>query len=97
MTSVQGISRKTCSVNRWNWQTVTSSSGNPFQGSNPDTLEVLNEFPEVTGVVHCFSGSAETAKQLLNMGYYIGFTGVITFKNAKKTVSAAEVVPLTGC
>lgn len=59
-----------------------------------DTLEVLNEFPEVTGVIHCFSGSAETAKQLLNMGYYIGFTGVITFKNAKKTVSAAEVVPL---
>lgn len=59
-----------------------------------DTLEILREFPSVTGVVHCFSGSAETAKELLTMGYYIGFTGVVTFKNARKALEAADVVPL---
>ncbi len=59
-----------------------------------DTLTVLREFPKVTGVVHCFSGSAETAREVLNMGYYIGFTGVVTFKNAEKTRRAASVVPM---
>lgn len=59
-----------------------------------DTLSVLRNFPEVKGVVHCFSGSAETANELLKMGYYIGFTGVITFSNAKKAVAAAQSVPL---
>lgn len=58
-----------------------------------DTLEILRRFPDVTGVVHCFSGSAETAKELLKMGYYIGFTGVVTFNNAKKAVGAALAVP----
>lgn len=59
-----------------------------------DTLEILREFPQVTGVVHCFSGSAETAQQLLQMGYYIGFTGVVTFPDAEKTRRAAASVPL---
>jgi TatD DNase family protein len=45
------------------------------------------------GVVHCFSGSAETAEQLLKLGLYIGFTGVLTFKNAKKVKKAFSVVP----
>ena len=45
-------------------------------------------------VVHCFSGSAETAKEFLSIGMYIGFTGVLTFKNAKKAKKALEVVPL---
>lgn len=36
------------------------------------------------GVVHCFSGSAETAKEVIRLGMYIGFTGVLTFKNAKR-------------
>lgn len=59
-----------------------------------DTLSVLRNFPEVKGVVHCFSGSAETANELLKLDYYIGFTGVITFSNAKKAVAAAQSVPL---
>ena len=46
------------------------------------------------GVVHCFSGSAETAAEVLNLGMYIGFTGVLTFQNAKKAVRALEAVPL---
>ena len=45
------------------------------------------------GVVHCFSGSAETAEQLLKLGLYIGFTGALTFKNAKKAKRAFGVVP----
>lgn len=46
------------------------------------------------GVFHCFSSSAEMAKRLLDIGFYISFTGVLTFKNAKKTVEAAAAVPL---
>lgn len=59
-----------------------------------DTLAILRNFPGVMGVMHCFSGSAQTAQELLKMGYYIGFTGVITFTNAKKAVLAAQSVPL---
>src|SRR3712207_7190625 len=43
-----------------------------------DTLEIMKEFPEVKGVVHCFSGSVEFACECLKLGYYIGFTGVVT-------------------
>ncbi len=57
-----------------------------------DTLEILSKY-KVKGVVHCFSGSAETAKTLVKMGYYIGFTGVITFNNAKKAIEACSEVP----
>jgi TatD DNase family protein len=62
--------------------------------AHSDTLDILKEFPEVIGVVHCFSGSVEFAKECLKLGYYIGFTGVITFKNAKKIVEVAKEVPL---
>ena len=58
-----------------------------------DTLNILKEYkPE--GVMHCFSGSAETAKEIIKIGMYIGFTGVLTFKNAKKALKALEQVPL---
>lgn len=58
-----------------------------------DTLCILKEY-KPKGVVHCFSGSPETAKIILDLGLYIGFTGVVTFKNAAKTVKSAEYVPL---
>ena len=48
----------------------------------------------MTGVFHCYSGSAEMARQLVNLGWYIGFTGVLTFKNARKAVETAERIPL---
>lgn len=48
-----------------------------------DTLKILREFPNVRGVMHCFSGSHEVAKQVIDMGYYLGIGGVITFKNCK--------------
>lgn len=59
-----------------------------------DTLEILRQFPKVRGVVHCFSGSLEMARECIKLGYYIGFTGVVTFKNAKKTVEVAKEIPL---
>ncbi len=46
------------------------------------------------GVVHCYSGSAETLPQLLDLGFMIGFDGPITFKNAKKPLAALAAVPL---
>ena len=48
-----------------------------------DTLNILREFPSVKGVMHCFSGSHEVAKQVVDMGYYLGIGGVLTFKNCK--------------
>lgn len=48
-----------------------------------DTLNILREFPTVKGVMHCFSGSHEVAKQVVDMGYYLGIGGVLTFKNCK--------------
>lgn len=47
-----------------------------------DTIDILKEFPNVKGDIHCFSGSFETAEIYLKMGYYIGVGGVLTFKNA---------------
>ncbi len=59
-----------------------------------DTIDILKKRQNHHGVLHCFSGSADTAQIYLKMGYYIGFTGVVTFSNAKKAVEAAKVVPL---
>lgn len=58
-----------------------------------DCLEILEDFPEVKGVFHCFSGSAQTARELTAKGWYVGFTGVLTFKNARKALEAAQAVP----
>ncbi len=58
-----------------------------------DTMNLLREY-KPRGVLHCFSGSAETAREAVGLGLYIGFTGVLTFKNAKKAVAACEAVPL---
>jgi len=62
--------------------------------AHEDGMNIVRQFPKVKGVFHCYSGSAEMARQLVNMGWYIGFTGVLTFKNARKAVEAAQAVPL---
>ena len=62
--------------------------------AHEDGMAIVREFPEVTGVFHCYSGSAEMARQLVNLGWYIGFTGVLTFKNARKAVDVAASIPL---
>lgn len=57
-----------------------------------DTMDILKKY-RPRGVVHCFSGSAEIAAEIIKSGLYIGFTGVLTFKNAKKALRALEVIP----
>ena len=59
-----------------------------------DALRIVDEFPTVKGVFHCFSGSVEYAKEVVKRGWSVGFTGVITFKNARKAVEVAQWVPL---
>lgn len=61
--------------------------------AHEDTLRFLQEY-HPAGVVHCFSGSAEMARELLKLGLYIGIGGVVTFKNARKTVEVAAMLPL---
>lgn len=62
--------------------------------AHQDTLMIMKEFPNVKGVVHCFSGSVEFAKECVKLGYYVGITGVITFKNAKKLVEVVKEIPM---
>ena len=64
------------------------------RGAHEDGMQVVRDFPDVTGVFHCYSGSAEMARQLVDKGWYIGFTGVLTFKNARKAVEVAGQIPL---
>jgi TatD DNase family protein len=62
-----------------------------------DTLRILRDEMkkgEIKGVTHCFSYSAEVAKILIGMGLHISFTGVITFKNARKTLESISAVPI---
>ena len=62
--------------------------------AHEDGMAIVRDFPEVTGVFHCYSGSAEMARQLVDKGWYIGFTGVLTFKNARKAIEVAASIPL---
>ena len=59
-----------------------------------DCLDVLRNHPKARGVFHCFSGSWEMAKKLTDQGWYLGFTGVITFHNARRAVEVAQKMPL---
>ena len=62
--------------------------------AHEDGLKIVDEFPTVKGVFHCYSGSLEMAKELIKRGWYIGFTGVLTFKNARKAVEVASAIPI---
>ena len=59
-----------------------------------DSLDIVREFPHVRGVFHCYSGSVEMARELVKRGWMISFTGVLTYKNAKKAVEVAREIPL---
>lgn len=61
-----------------------------------DTIDILTDerAEELGGVIHCYSYTKETAKIFLNMGFFIGIGGVLTFKNARKLKEAAEYIPL---
>ena len=62
--------------------------------AHEDGMKIVTEFPETCGVFHCYSGSYEMAKWLIDRGWYIGFTGVLTFKNARKAIEVASRIPL---
>ena len=62
--------------------------------AHEDGMKIVEEFPTVTGVFHCYSGSLEMARVLIRRGWYIGFGGVLTFKNARKAVEVAAEIPL---
>ena len=61
-----------------------------------DTMEIMKKYASgMKAVIHCYSYSAELAKEYVKMGYYIGIGGVVTFKNAKKLKSVVREIPLT--
>jgi len=64
-----------------------------MRDATEDTVNIIRENPVPKGVLHCFSGSVETAKIALNLGYYISFAGPLTFKNAKGILDVAKYVP----
>jgi TatD DNase family protein len=62
--------------------------------AHEDTLKIIKEFKGDRGVLHCYSGSLEFSREVLKLDYYLGFTGVVTFKNAKKAVEVAREIPI---
>ena len=61
--------------------------------AHEDRLRIISDFPDVTGVFHCFSGSVEMARELLRRGWYLGFDGPITYKNAVKALDVIAACP----
>ena len=61
--------------------------------AHADCLEIVKQFPRVRGVYHCYSGSLEYAKTLISLGWYLGFTGAVTFKNARKALETLAWLP----
>ena len=64
------------------------------RSAEEDTLSILKEFPEVKGLLHCFTSSWNMAQQALDIGYNISFSGIITFKNAQELRDICSKVPL---
>ncbi len=58
-----------------------------------DCMSIIRDFPGIRGVFHCYSGSAEMAEELLKRGWYLGFDGPVTYKNARKTIEVLEYCP----
>lgn len=61
-----------------------------------DTFDIIKKYSKngLRGVLHCYSGDVELAREYIKMGFYLGFTGVITFKNARKSVDVLKSIPL---
>lgn len=58
-----------------------------------DTINILNEYPDIKGILHCYPGSVESAKKMIDR-FYLGIGGVLTFKNAKKLVEVVKQIPI---
>ena len=59
-----------------------------------DSFDIVCRYPALRGVFHCYSGSAEMAAELLKRGWYLGFDGPITYKNARKSIEVLEMCPI---
>lgn len=59
-----------------------------------ECFDIIKESKVNMGVIHCYSGSVEMAKEYIKMGFYIGIGGVVTYKNARKLVEVAEAIPI---
>lgn len=59
-----------------------------------DTMEIVKSFPDVKGVIHSYSGSLEYAEEYIKMGYYLGITGTVTFKNSQKVNNIVKKIPI---
>lgn len=62
--------------------------------AHADSMAIMREFPEVRGVFHCFSGSVEMARELVERGWYLSFGGAITFKNARRAPEVVRAIPI---
>ncbi len=62
--------------------------------AHEDCLRIVKEYADLRGVYHCYSGSLEYARELIDMGWYLSFTGVITYGNAKKARHIIENLPM---
>ena len=62
--------------------------------AHADSLEAVLAYPGLRGVFHCYSGSPEMAKELLKRGWYLGFDGPLTYKNARRSIETLEICPL---
>lgn len=62
--------------------------------AHADCLNIVKRYPGLRGVFHCYSGSREMAEELLKLGWYLGFDGPITYKNARRALEVLEVTPL---
>ncbi|MBO6040484.1 MAG: TatD family hydrolase, partial [Oscillospiraceae bacterium] len=61
--------------------------------AHADTMEIALDYPKLRGVFHCFSDSVEMARELWKRGWYLGFDGPITYKNARKALEVLEACP----
>lgn len=61
--------------------------------AHADCMEIVRRFPGVRGVFHCYSGSVEMARELVSLGWFLSFTGAVTFKNARKAPEVVQSLP----
>ena len=77
--------------------TIARDKGRPAvihcRQATDDTLAIMREFADVPAVFHCFTGSLAEVKKIVAAGYYVGFTGVVTYKNAPEVRDSAAYVP----
>lgn len=65
-----------------------------MRDATKDTIDYIKQYAKTKFLMHCFSGSVETAQQVIKLGGYISFAGPLTFKNAKQLIEVPKVVPI---